>query len=180
MASRDSRFMLSFGAALAEVLSGAAVTGFLVNDAAAVALRPPLRRDEEKERQGPPLLLHPPLGDGGTVLAAHRSHRSHSSHVSGRGSRSSYHGYSSDDASDSAPAVVTPRPKPVKPAVVFFVAVPGGRISIDGTDAGQDKTRMLKLPPGKHTVRVTNSLIGETEVEIELTEGQSGEIVVRW
>lgn len=181
MGNHSRTVALSFSAALVEVLSGAAVTGFLVSDAAAAALRPPLRREEEAEAPPPPLLLFPPLGDAGTVLAGHRSHRSHSSHVSGRGSRSYYNsGYSSDDSSSSAPAVVTPPPRRIKPAQVTIVAVPGGRITVDAAYAGQDKTHTLKLPPGRHTVRVSNAFLGETEVEIELTEGQTGEIVVRW
>jgi hypothetical protein len=45
---------------------------------------------------------------------------------------------------------------------------------------GQDTTEQLKLTAGKHVVRVENQFLGATTVEVELREGQTGELKIEW
>ena len=74
-----------------------------------------------------------------------------------------------------------PAPKPApRPASVSFVAFPGGRILVDGKVIGQDVTSAVRLAPGKHVVRVENRFLGSTTIEVELTEGQTGDIKIEW
>jgi hypothetical protein len=182
--------LLSVSASILALLAGAASSGLLVPDAEAQITQPVLRRRDEEEDTQELLLAVPP--DGAQVILAshssHRSHSSHSSHYSGHSSHSSHSshysgggssGYSGGGSSGySAPYV--PPPPPPKPATVSFVAYPGGRISIDGKPVGEDSTERLKLTAGKHVVRVENRFLGSTTVEVELSEGQTGELKIEW
>lgn len=71
-------------------------------------------------------------------------------------------------------------PKPPKPAVVSFIAFPGGLISVDGVQVGRDATAAITLKPGTHTLRVANRFLGDHVRQLELGEGQRGEIVIEW
>ncbi|RYZ35807.1 MAG: hypothetical protein EOO71_34110 [Myxococcaceae bacterium] len=60
------------------------------------------------------------------------------------------------------------------------MAIPGGRLSVDGKPVGQDSTGPLEFPAGKHVVRVENRFLGHTTLELDLREGQTGEIKIEW
>lgn len=179
MASNGDSILISLSAALLGVIGGAASTGMLVSDAAAQISQPARRRDEESDLESR-LLVLPARDEGPMLLAAHRSHRSHSSHrshYSGSSYRTHYSGGSGSYTS------ATPEPEqitPPKPATVSFAAYPGGQIYVDGKPAGTDVTRLLKLPPGKYTIRVENRFLGDVTVQVELTEGQTGVIEIDW
>ncbi|WP_338864765.1 PEGA domain-containing protein [Myxococcus stipitatus] len=167
--------LLSVGAAVMGLLGGAAPSGLLVPGIELQAAQPTWRRRDEEDSRDELLLVVPPTS-GQILLAGHRSHSSHRSHYSGRGSRSrSYGGGYYVPASDPEPP-----PPPPKPASVFFVAYPGGRIFVDGKPAGLDVTVVMKLPAGKHTVRVENEFIGATTVEVNLVAGQTGNVTIEW
>jgi hypothetical protein len=178
VANPKDGFLVSLGAALLGVLGGAAPTGLLVRDAEARVTQPAVRRRDEEGERDDPLLVIAPAHAGSMMLADHSSHRSHSSHSShysgsGGGGRASY---------APAPDYETPAPAPhhAKPAVVSFVAAPGGQIFVDGKPIGHDSTRAVKLTAGKHTVRVVNRFVGEESVDIDLSEGQTGVIEIKW
>jgi hypothetical protein len=63
---------------------------------------------------------------------------------------------------------------------VSFVAFPGGRIFVDDKPVGTDATGQLRLPPGTYKIRVENRYLGNTTVEVELTEAQTGAVRVEW
>lgn len=184
MSNRSDTWLMSLGAALLGVLGGAKATGLLVSDAAAqVGQWAARRRDGEPADDH--LLVVAPRDEGRMMLAAHRSHRSHSSHSShysgGGGSRRSYGYGGSDYVADPTPApVAPPPPPPPKPARVSFVAYPGGQIYVDGKPEGTDATKVLKLPAGSHTIRVENRYLGDTTIEVNLSEGQTGMVEVKW
>jgi len=169
--------LLSVGAAIMALLGGAAPSG-LVAHAAELQLAESQMRRRDDEEDNEELLLAIPPDSAQVVLAGHRSHRSHSSHRShySGSSRSHYSGGGGSYVPAPAP-VVPPAPKP---ALVSFVAYPGGRIFVDGKAEGEDVTGQLRLAAGKHTVRVENRFLGSTEVEVELSEGQTGEIRIDW
>lgn len=173
MGRASDTFLLSLGAALAGVVGDAAATGLLVPNALANVLQPPVKRPDH-EREPVDLLVLPSRDEHPMMIAAHRSHRSHSSHrshYSGRGGGYSYSGY--------VEAPDPPKPKP-KPAIVSFVAYPGGRIFVDSKLVGVDESRLLTLPAGEHTVRIENRFVGDTTVVVRLTEGQTGIVEVKW
>lgn len=60
------------------------------------------------------------------------------------------------------------------------MAIPGGRIFVDGKLVGVDSTGTLALTPGPHTVRVENRFLGNGIVVIHLVEGQTGVVNVDW
>jgi hypothetical protein len=184
VASHGNSILISLSAALLGVLGGAASTGLLVPDAAAQVSQPAARRRDEERDHDDLLLVVPPRDEGPTLLAAHRSHRSHSSHRShysgSRSHRNHYSGGSSAYVPDSTPAPAEVAPRPPKPALVSFVAYPGGQISVDGRPVGSDATRPLKLAVGMHSVHIENRFLGNTTIEVEITEGQTGVIEVRW
>lgn len=164
--------------ALLAVLGGAAASGMLAADAAAKVMA----REEE---EAAPLLLSASPWDASELLA-HRSHRSHSSHRSHRSHSSgsshysgrSYYPSSSGGGSSYTPPA--PKPAPPKPAKVSLVALPGGSISVDGKSVGEDETKVLTLKAGNHVVRVENRFLGDHEVEIDLSAGQSGTVKIEW
>jgi hypothetical protein len=173
--------LISVGAAILGLLGGAAPSGLLVPSAEALTGPSNWRRRDEEDERGELLLVAPP--DGARILlAGHRSHRSHSSHrshYSGRGHYSGGGGGSYRGSSTPEPDYVPP-PSPPKPANVSFVAYPGGRIFVDGKAVGQDITSRQKLAAGKHEVRVENRFLGTITVEVDLTEGQTGEVKIEW
>ncbi|MFP2923842.1 hypothetical protein ACLESO_01240 [Pyxidicoccus sp. 3LG] len=57
---------------------------------------------------------------------------------------------------------------------------PGGQIFVDGKVAGQDVTAPMRLAAGKHVVRVENRFLGSTTVEVDLIEGQTGDVEIEW
>ncbi len=187
--------LLSVGSALLALISGAAPSGLLAQGTE--TSRDPLRRREEEDSHHELLLVEP--SDGAPVLlAGHRSHRSHSSHrshYSGRGGGSSrgyipsYEPPAPSRASTPSPSSTSPEPAktatpPVRalpnPARVSFVAFPGGRIFVNGKAAGQDATAPMELPAGTHSVRVENRFLGQVTIEVELLEGQTGEVKLEW
>jgi His-Xaa-Ser repeat protein HxsA len=171
--------LLSLGAALLAVLGGAAPSGLLASDAQARVIEATVRRREEEE-DSQELLLAAPRAEAHMLLAGHSSHRSHSSHASHAshysGSGSGYRSGGDYGAPTPAPAYVPPP----KPAHVSFVAFPGGRIFVDGKPVGTDATGQLRLAPGTHKVRVENKYLGNTTVDVELAEGQTGPLRVDW
>jgi hypothetical protein len=165
------RAFLPLSSAIVAALGSAAGSGLLASDAAAQVAA---RRDEDDAP--PPLLVVPANADARVLLAGHRSHQSHQSHHS-----SSSGGWPSRGSVDpDEPAAQPPPPPPPKPARVVIVAYPGGKIFIDDKPVGQDQTATLSLAPGSHTVRIINRFLGEITTTIELEEGQTGSIPVRW
>ena len=67
-----------------------------------------------------------------------------------------------------------------KAAEVQLVAFPGGEILIDGKSVGYDATGTLKVKPGSHEITVKNRFLGEHKETLELSEGQTGKIVLNW
>lgn len=175
MTSKSPR-LLSVSAALVGLLGGAAPSGLLIPGAEFQVAQPTWRRREDEDKQEELLLVVPP-DNGQILLAGHRSHRSHSSH------RSHYSGSRSGGyyvPAPSAEPVYVPPPRPPKPASVSFVVFPGGRIFIDGKAAGQDVTAPMRLAAGKHVVHVENRFLGSTTVEVNLLEGQTGDVKIEW
>ncbi|MCP3062740.1 hypothetical protein LXT21_28540 [Myxococcus sp. K38C18041901] len=178
--------LLSVSAALMGLLGGAAPSGLLVPGIELQVAQPTWRRRNEEDSRDELLLVVPPT-HGQILLAGHRSHRSHSSHRSHySGSRNrSYGGGGGGYYVPSAEPATPPPPKltlppPPKPATVSFVAFPGGRIFVDDKPAGQDVTTLMRLAAGKHTVRIENRFLGTTTVEVDLVEGQTGDVTIEW
>jgi hypothetical protein len=169
-------------AAILAVLGSAAGSGLLAADAAAKVVAP--RNEDEL---GTPLLLAPPVADSSELLAhrSHQSHRSHRSHSSGGhsggsswgGSSSGRSGGSSSGSSGSGWEKKAPPPKPAK---VSLQALPGGTIFVDGERVGHDETKTLKLKAGTYQVKVENQFLGDHEIELTLTAGQSGTVKIEW
>ncbi|WP_223641928.1 hypothetical protein [Corallococcus sp. EGB] len=193
--------LLSVSSALLALISGAAPSGLLAPRAE--TSHDPLRRREEEDSHHELLLVEPSEG-APVLLAGHRSHRSHSSHRShysgsGGGSRSYIPSYeppaptrapapsapstsstSSPSPSSEAKKTTEPPPRAPKPARVSFVAFPGGRIFVDDKAAGQDVTAPMELSAGTHSVRVENRFVGRITIDVELLEGQTGEVKLEW
>lgn len=173
--------LLSVSAALMGLLGGAAPSGLLIPGVEIQVAQPTWRKRENEDTREELLLVVPP-DTGQILLAGHRSHRSHSSHRSHySGSRSSGSGsyYVPTPSSETDPVYVAPPPPP-KPASVSFVVYPGGRIFVDGKAAGQDITATMRLAAGKHVVRVENRFLGSTTIEVDLIEGQTGDVKIEW
>jgi hypothetical protein len=164
--------------ALLAVLGGAAASGLLATDAAARVLA-------REDKEAAPLLLAPSQWDASELLAhgSHRSHRSHSSHRSHASGSSHYSGgrsYYPSSGGGSSYTPPAPKPVPPKPAKVSLVALPGGSIFVDGKSVGEDETDVLTLKAGDHVVRVENRFLGDHEVPISLSAGQSGTVKIEW
>jgi hypothetical protein len=161
------------------MMGAAAPTGLLVPNAEASLLAK--RRDEE-DADDIPLLLTPSDDDVGAGLVGHRSHSSHRSHRSHSSHRSHYSGsfHDSSSGTGTGQTFVAPRPASPKPAVISLVAVPGGRIFVDGKLVGTDATGPVALAAGSHTVRIENRFLGTGVVEVNLNPGQTGVIDVKW
>lgn len=171
--------LLPLGAALLAMCGSAAHTGLLVQNAEASFAK----RREDEDGDDPPLLLTPSDDDVGDGLIGHRSHSSHSSHRS-HYSGSSGRSYGSGDSSgyyggyaEPAPA---PPPPPPKPAIVSLVAMPGGRIFVDGKLLGVDATPPIALKPGSHVARVENRFLNGGNEVVQLEEGQTGVVYIDW
>jgi hypothetical protein len=185
MATR--RFLVPLGAAILGILSNASASGMLRAEAAAHVARRP---EDDRELEKLPLLAlsqeEPMAMLGHRSHSSHRSHRSHSSHSSHySGSSGGYRGPSAGSSSspvyDSSPRVAAaPKPPPPKPAVVSFLAFPGGKIFVNGRLVGTDASGKVTLKPGSHVVRVQNRFLGEHVTAIEVAAGQSGVITVAW
>jgi hypothetical protein len=67
-----------------------------------------------------------------------------------------------------------------KAAEVQIVAFPGGEIFLDGKQVGYDATGPMKLKPGSHEIVVKNRFLGQETRSIDVSEGQTGKIVVNW
>ncbi|MEZ4301596.1 MAG: PEGA domain-containing protein [Polyangiaceae bacterium] len=78
---------------------------------------------------------------------------------------------------EPAPA---PPPPPPRPATVSLVAYPGGRIFVDGKLVGTDSTSTLILAAGRHEVRIENQFVGDTNMALTVSEGQTGTVVLEW
>jgi hypothetical protein len=63
---------------------------------------------------------------------------------------------------------------------VTFAAYPGGRIFIDDKPIGRDITGTLVLKPGSYQIRVENRFLGSHTEQIELSDGQVGQIAINW
>ncbi|MDC0740807.1 PEGA domain-containing protein [Polyangium mundeleinium] len=164
--------LVALGTAIMAVVQGALPSDALVPSALAQSPRKP---DDDGEDDS--LLLTAPSIEQPMYLA-HRSHSSHRSHASHRSHYSGGYGSGSRGSdSEEAPA---PPPPPPKPATVSLVAYPGGRIFVDGKLVGTDSTATLTLTPGRHEVRVENKFVGDTNTSIDVSEGQTGMIVVQW
>jgi hypothetical protein len=172
--------LLPLGVALFAVAAGAAPSGLLAAEVLARALAPIRSRDEDGQEQVP-LLVAPHYEGDPFLLASHRSHSSHSSHASHYSSRGGgwYSGGSDSTYAPAVPAVVA-KPKPPKPARVSFAAFPGGRIYVDGKEVGHDASGVLRLSAGNHEVRVENRFLGGASLQVSLSEGQTGVVVVEW
>jgi len=171
---------LPLGAALLTMFGTAASTGMLVPNAQASFAK----RREDEDSEGPPLLMMPSdedIGDGLIGHRSHRSHSSHSSHYSGSSGRA-YGYYGGDSVDDSGPsrAAATPPPPPPRPALVSLVALPGGKIFVDGKLVGIDATPPISLTPGSHVMRVENRFLGNGIDGVTLQEGQSGVVTIEW
>lgn len=173
--------LVPLATALLAALGGVATTGLLIAEAAAQLA---LKRDDDDD---PPPLLIAPSADPPPVLLAHRSHRSHSSHrshrshSSGSGFRSHSSGGGSSGGSrvyDSTPE--PPKPVPPKPARVSLVALPGGKITLDGKAVGRDATGTLVLKPGSYEVKVENRFLGTHTATIQVQDGQTGVVKIEW
>jgi len=183
-------FLLPLTAAILALLGVAAPSGMLASNAAEL-LRPLARpRDDESDGEEPLLLIAPRdegLGLGNLGHKSHSSHRSHSSHAShashysGAGASPGPGPYVPSPTPQPAPQpTYTPPPEPPKPAVVSFIAYPGGRILVDGQVMGRDSTGNLTLKPGKHEVTIENRFLGNTTMTVELTAGQTGVVQLEW
>lgn len=197
--------LLSIGSALLALLGGAAPSGLLVPGAEASSSGAPPRRREDEDFHHELLLVEPSSGPP-VLLAGHRSHRSHSSHRShysgsGGGSRG---GYVPSYEPPAPPRATVPSPPPVRrpdkatvseveetkksepparappTARVSFAAFPGGRIFVDDKAVGQDVSGSMVLTAGTHVVRVENRFLGQITVEVDLLEGQTGEVKIEW
>jgi hypothetical protein len=51
---------------------------------------------------------------------------------------------------------------------------------VDGKLVGSDATGPLTLQPGRYAVRVQNRFVGEATQTIDVSDGQSGVVVVKW
>jgi hypothetical protein len=171
--------LLPLGAALLAMFGSAAQSGLLVPNAEASFTK----KRENEDGDEPPLLLTPADEAVGDALIGHRSHSSHRSHASHAshysGSSGRYPSGDSDDGGGNQPAYEPPPPPP-KPAVVSFVALPGGRIFIDGKLVGMDSTPPMALKAGGHKIVVENRFLDPAVVYVELTEGQTGVVNVEW
>lgn len=172
------RVIAPLGTALLTAVASASGSGLLIREAAAQVSR----RSDDEEDSVAPLLLAPAITSA--ELLAHRSHSSHSSHrshSSGGGGGGHYSGYTpSPEPAPEPPPAPAPPPPPPKPATVTFVALPGGRISIDGTVMGTDATGSLTLKAGYHSVKIENRFLGEHKIEVKLEEGQTGVVEIDW
>jgi hypothetical protein len=185
VANPKDGFLVSLGAALLGVLGGALPTGLLVRDAEARIAQPAIRRRDEDGERDDPLLVIAPAHAGSMMLADHSSHRSHSSHSSHSSHYSSSGGgggRSTGSSYEPAPAYEPPSPPPhhPKPALVSFVASPGGQMFVDGKSIGHDSTSTIKLSAGRHMIRIVNRFVGEESVAVDLSEGQTGVIEIKW
>src|SRR5262249_23576374 len=73
-----------------------------------------------------------------------------------------------------------PPPSSFKTALVSLVAYPGGEIFLDNVRVGRDATGPLRLKPGKHEVRVKNRFLGDVHEPLEISDRQTGNVVVGW
>jgi hypothetical protein len=167
------------------MLGGAAASGLMIPNAAAQVAR---KRDDEGNVDTTLLVQPPDESLGGGYLAhsshsSHSSHASHSSHYSGSrnsGDGDDYSAPSTGYGQQQAVAPAAPPPPPPKPAVVSFVAYPGGRIFINGRLIGVDSTGAVQLPAGDHDVRIENRFLGSQSVSVSLSEGQTGVVTLDW
>lgn len=186
MPPRPPSPLILLGTAVLTVLEGATAAGAPLPTAIARTLRKPDDRDES-DKDPSALLLVPPHRDQDALFAAHRSHSSHSSHsshYSGSGGGGSHRsgGY---DTGYAAPAPEPPPPPPppprrLRPANVSFVAFPGGTIFVDDREVGRDTTRPVRLTVGRHRVRIENRFLGTGTRYVDVTEGQTGVIMIEW
>ena len=173
------RIIVPLGTALLTAIASASGSGLLIGEAAAQVRRRP---DDDEDSEA--VLLLAPATTPPELLAhsSHSSHRSHSSHVSGGGGGGGggggYSGYAADPS--PAPAPPPPLPPPPKPGTVSFLALPGGRISVDGVIIGNDATGTLTLKAGSHEVKVENRFLGNHTVSISVSEGQTGVVEIDW
>jgi hypothetical protein len=174
---RSRTVLLPLSVALLGVIGGAAPSGLLAAEVLALRALPATRTREEETQGEMPLLVAPQIDGDPILLASHRSHSSHSSHSSHYSGYGGGGGYTVD--APSRPAVVA-RPKPPQPARVSFAAYPGGHIFVDGKDVGHDASGTLHLTAGNHEVRIENRFLGNATVEVSLSAGQTGVVVVEW
>jgi hypothetical protein len=67
-----------------------------------------------------------------------------------------------------------------KAAELHFFAFPGGEILVDGKSVGYDASGPVKLKPGSHEITIKNRFLGEHKQTLEVSEGQTGKIVLNW
>ncbi|MFZ5444107.1 MAG: PEGA domain-containing protein, partial [Myxococcota bacterium] len=56
-------------------------------------------------------------------------------------------------------------PSPARPALVSIDAAPWGQVTLDGKPRGDTPVVELKVPPGEHTLRVTNPETGKSSTQ---------------
>jgi hypothetical protein len=170
----------SLRAALLALIGGALSTGMVSNSALADSANARSREDEDEANAYTRTLLIPSTQLGDVEFAKHGSHASHTSHRSHASHSSSNHGSGYVDPGGGNVAPPQPPPPPPQPGFVKIVAFPGGKIAVDGKDAGRDETQPMSLTPGSHVVEVSNQFAGTGSTTIEVGAGQKGEIDVEW
>jgi hypothetical protein len=61
-----------------------------------------------------------------------------------------------------------------------LVAYPGGHLFVDGNLVGRDATSTMTLQPGTHTIRVVNRFLGSETRTIDIGEGATGVLEIKW
>jgi len=166
---------MPLGAAIFAALAAAGPSGLLSPDAHIRAAR----RQDDEEATAAPLLLDPAL-IGPDVVIGHRSHSSHRSHRSHTSGGRTYAPVPFAANPDPSPTPPSPAPTPPKPGVVTLVAIPGGRIFVDGKAVGEDATAPLVLSAGEHEVRIDNRFLGSKTISISIADGERATRTVEW
>ncbi len=83
---------------------------------------------------------------------------------------------------DAAPIAAPPdaAPAPVAPGTLSVRVKPWGHVFVDGVQQ-RDTPLDLKLPPGRHEVRVTNDALAKDEtLRIDVVSGETSTVAKRW
>jgi hypothetical protein len=51
---------------------------------------------------------------------------------------------------------------------------------VDGQPAGRDATGTMNLKAGSHTVRIDNRFLGTETRNVDLDDGQTGVVEIKW
>ena len=83
---------------------------------------------------------------------------------------------------DAAPIAEPPdaAPAPVAPGTLSVRVKPWAHVFVDGVQQ-RDTPLDLKLPPGRHEVRVTNDALAKDEtLRIDVVSGETSTVAKRW